>query len=300
MQNVDTQNKQKTIADFLFKEAPEAAISGLYKGMESGVNAIAKGMEFGVGILSDYVENPVRNVTLDVATMGSAKGLKFLGAAGLLNPRLGKESYSVFRGLENIDASKESLARLLVGNKIVGGGKKLFGMEQNFPKSTYTTLFPQLAEDYARGRIFKEGARNTPGTVLRFQIPGLYVSDINQKASQELAQALERNRMQGLDLIPNYEVKSILRKYGGAVQGNINEAHLPIFSDVMETARVVAKDPTLSSTLGTIRFREGVPVRFLEDLEFVGGKRTSQETIKRLNDPKRIQEVIDFLNKIAR
>ena len=57
MQNVETKNKQKTIADFLFKEAPEAAISGLYKGME-----------FGVGILSDYVENPVRNVTFDVAT----------------------------------------------------------------------------------------------------------------------------------------------------------------------------------------------------------------------------------------
>ena len=289
MQNVDTQNKQKTIADFLFKEAPEAAISGLYKGMQAGV-----------GILSDYVENPARNISFDIATMGSAKALKFLGAAGLLNPRLGKESYSVFRGLENIDASKESLARLLVGNKIVGGGKKLFGMERDFPKSTYTTLFPQLAEDYARGRIFKEGARNSAGTVLRFQIPGVYVQDINQKASQELIQALERNRMKGLDLIPNYEVKRILRKQGGAVQGNINDANLPIFSDVMETAKVVAQDPTLRSTLGTIRFREGVPVRFLEDLEFVGGKRTSQETIKRLNDPKRKQEVIDFLNKIAR
>ena len=72
-QNVETKNKQKTIADFLFKEAPEAAISGLYKGMESGVNAIAKGMEFGVGILSDYVENPVRNVTFDVATAGAGK-----------------------------------------------------------------------------------------------------------------------------------------------------------------------------------------------------------------------------------
>ena len=288
-QNVETKNKQKTIADFLFKKAPETAISGLYKGMQAGV-----------GILSDYVENPARNISFDIATMGSAKALKFLGAAGLLNPRLGKESYSVFRGLENIDASKESLARLVVGNKIVGGGKKLFGMEQNFPKSTYTTLFPQLAEDYARGRIFKDGARNSPGTVLRFQIPGVYVQDINQKASQELVQALERNRMKGLDLIPNYEVKSILRKQGGAVQGNINDANLPIFSDVMETAKVVAQDPTLSSTLGTIRFREGVPVRFLEDLEFVGGKRTSKETIKRLNDPKRIQEVIDFLNKIAR
>jgi hypothetical protein len=288
-QNVETKNKQKTIADFLLKEAPEAAISGLYKGMQAGV-----------GILSDYVENPARNISFDIATMGSAKALKFLGAVGLLNPRLGKQSYSAFRGLENIDASKESLARLVVGNKIVGGGKKLFGMEQNFPKSTYTTLFPQLAEDYARGRIFKQGARNSPGTVLRFQIPGMYVQDINQKASQELAQALERNRMQGLDFIPNYEVKSILRKYGGAVQGNINDANLPIFSDVMETAKVVAQDPTVSSTLGTIRFREGVPVRFLEDLEFVGGKRTSQETIKRLNDPKRIQEVIDFLNKIAR
>lgn len=289
MQNVDTKNKQKTIADFLLKEAPEAAISGLYKGMQAGV-----------GILSDYVENPARNISFDIATMGSAKALKFLGAAGLLNPRLGKESYSVFRGLENIDASKESLARLLVGNKIVGGGKKLFGMEQNFPKSTYTTLFPQLAEDYARGRIFKEGARNSAGTVLRFQIPGRYVQNINEQAVKEFEKQLQRNRMKGLDFIPNYEVKSILRKYGGAVQGNINDANLPVFNDVMETAKVVAQDPTLSSTLGTIRFREGVPVRFLEDLEFVGGKRTSQETIKRLNDPKRIQEVIDFLNKIAR
>lgn len=288
-QNVETKNKQKTIADFLLKEAPEAAISGLYKGME-----------FGVGILSDYVENPARNISFDIATMGSAKALKFLGAAGLLNPRLGKQSYSAFRGLENIDASKESLARLVVGNKIVGGGKKLFGMEQNFPKSTYTTLFPQLAEDYARGGIFKEGARNSPGTVLRFQIPGRYVQDINEQAVKEFEKQLQRNRMKGLDFLPNYEVKSILRKYGGAVQGNINDANLPVFSDVMETAKVVAKDPTVSSTLGTIRFREGVPVRFLEDLEFVGGKRTSQETIKRLNDPKRIQEVIDFLNKIAR
>jgi hypothetical protein len=289
MQNVDTKNKQKTIADFLLKEAPEAAISGLYKGMQAGV-----------GILSDYVENPARNISFDIATMGSAKALKFLGAAGLLNPRLGKESYSVFRGLENIDASKESLARLLVGNKIVGGGKKLFGMEQNFPKSTYTTLFPQLAEDYARGRIFKEGARNSAGTVLRFQIPGRYVQNINEQAVKEFEKQLQRNRMKGLDFIPNYEVKSILRKYGGAVQGNINDANLPVFNDVMETAKVVAQDPTLSSTLGTIRFREGVPVRFLEDLEFVGGKRTSQETIKRLNDPKRIQEVIDFLNRIAK
>jgi hypothetical protein len=288
-QNVETKNKQKTIADFLLKQAPEAAISGLYKGMQAGV-----------GILSDYVENPARNISFDIATMGSAKALKFLGAAGLLNPRLGKESYSVFRGLENIDASKESLARLLVGNKIVGGGKKLFGMEQNFPKSTYTTLFPQLAEDYARGRIFKEGARNSAGTVLRFQIPGRYVQNINEQAVKEFEKQLQRNRMKGLDFIPNYEVKSILRKYGGAVQGNINDANLPVFNDVMETAKVVAQDPTLSSTLGTIRFREGVPVRFLEDLEFVGGKRTSQETIKRLNDPKRIQEVIDFLNKIAR
>ena len=289
MQNVDTKNKQKTIADFLLKEAPEAAISGLYKGMQAGV-----------GILSDYVENPARNISFDIATMGSAKALKFLGAAGLLNPRLGKESYSVFRGLENIDASKESLARLLVGNKIVGGGKKLFGMEQNFPKSTYTTLFPQLAEDYARGRIFKEGARNSAGTVLRFQIPGRYVQNINEQAVKEFEKQLQRNRMKGLDFLPNYEVKSILRKYGGAVQGNINDANLPVFNDVMETAKVVAQDPTLSSTLGTIRFREGVPVRFLEDLEFVGGKRTSQETIKRLNDPKRIQEVIDFLNRIAK
>jgi len=289
MENVETKNKAKTISDFLFKKAPETAISGLYKGMQAGV-----------GVLADYVENPGRNIALDVATMGGAKGLKFLGAAGLLMPRIGKKSYSVFRGLENIDASKESLARLVVGNKIVGGGKKIFGMERDFPQSTYTTLFPQLAENYARGGIFKGGTRNSPGTVLRFQIPGEYVSNINKQAVEALEKEFQKNKMQGIDFIPTYSSKRILRKEGGAVQGNINEANFPLFEDVMQTAKVVAGDPTLESTLGTIRFREGVPVKFLEDLEFIGGKRTSPKTVERLNDPKRIKEVIEFLNSLVK
>ena len=137
-QNVETKNKQKTIADFLLKEAPEAAISGLYKGMQAGV-----------GILSDYVENPARNISFDIATAGAGKGLKFLGATGLISSRLMDDAFDYFRGVPM--ASREnSLSKLVDDGMLTGGGKKIWGDAKNFPKSTYATLSPKYAEGYAK------------------------------------------------------------------------------------------------------------------------------------------------------
>ena len=303
MQNVETKNKQKTIADFLLKEAPEAAISGLYKGMESGVNAIAKGMEFGVGILSDYVENPVRNITFDVATAGAGKFVAPL-AGGLLRSRIMDDAYDYFRGV-NKASTEESLSKLVEDEMLVGGGKKIWGDAKNFPKSTYATLSPKYAEGYAKNLNFGQrvddiNVLNEPGTVFRFEVPSSYIYDINKEATDEIARRIGQKSFDP-DYFDNI-VQSIMRDKGGLVQGNLNQARYPFMSDMDELVRRFAGDPkglNLSGlTRGTYRFREGIPIKFLSDLEFVPGYRTTTGTTKILNDPKRVQEVIDYLRSL--
>ena len=293
MQNVDTQNKQKTIADFLLKEAPEAAISGLYKGME-----------FGVGILSDYIENPARNISFDVATAGFGKGLKFLGAAGLLESRIMDDAYDYFRGV-NRASTEKSLSKLVEEGMLVGGGKKIWGDAKNFPKSTYATLSPKYAEGYAKNlnfgqRVDNINVLNEPGTVFRFEVPASYIYDINKEATDEIARRIGQKSFDP-DYFDNI-VQSIMRDKGGLVQGNLNQARYPFMSDMDELVKRFAGDPkgldTSGLTRGTYRFREGIPIKFLSDLEFVPGVNTSQATIKRLNDAIRRKELIDILKNL--
>lgn len=290
-QNVETKNKQKTIADFLFKEAPEAAISGLYKGME-----------FGVGILSDYVENPARNITFDVATAGAGKFVTPI--AGLLRSRIMDDAYDYFRGV-NKASTEESLSKLVEEGMLVGGGKKIWGDAKNFPKSTYATLSPKYAEGYAKNlnfgqRVDNINVLNEPGTVFRFEVPSSYIYDINKEATDEIARRIGQKSFDP-DYFDNI-VQSIMRDKGGLVQGNLNQARYPFMSDMDELVKRFAGDPkgldTSRLTRGTYRFREGIPVKFLSDLEFVPGYRTTTGTTKILNDPKRVQEVIDYLRSL--
>jgi hypothetical protein len=303
MQNVDTQNKQKTIADFL-EQAPVSAITGLYKGMESGVNAIYKGMEAGVGILSDYVENPARNISFDIATAGFGKGLKFLGAAGLLESRIMDDAYDYFRGV-NRASTEKSLSKLVDDGMLTGGGKKIWGDAEKFPKSTYTTLFPRYAEGYAKNLSFGQRADNLnvlnePGTVFRFEVPASYISEVNKEATEEISKRIGQKSFDP-DYFDNI-VQSIMRDKGGLVQGNLNQARYPFMSDMDELVKRFAGDPkglvTSGLTRGTYRFREGIPIKFLSDLEFVPGVNTSQATIKRLNDAIRRKELIDILKNL--
>ena len=253
-QNVETKNKQKTIADFLFKEAPEAAISGLYKGME-----------FGVGILSDYVENPARNITFDVATAGAGKFVTPI--AGLLRSRIMDDAYDYFRGV-NKASTEESLSKLVEDSMLVG--------------------------------VDNINVLNEPGTVFRFEVPSSYIYDINKEATDEIARRIGQKSFDP-DYFDNI-VQSIMRDKGGLVQGNLNQARYPFMSDMDELVRRFAGDPkgldTSRLTRGTYRFREGIPVKFLSDLEFVPGYRTTTGTTKILNDPKRVQEVIDYLRSL--
>lgn len=289
-QNVETKNKQKTIADFLLKEAPEAAISGLYKGMQAGV-----------GILSDYVENPAKNISFDIATAGAGKGLKFLGAAGLINSRLMDDAFDYFRGVPMASREK-SLSKLVEDGMLVGGGKKIWGDAAKFPKSTYATLFPKYAEGYAKNlnfgqRVDNPNVLNEAGTIFRFEIPASYISEVNKEATEEIARRVGQKSFD-----PNYFdniTQSIMRDKGGLVQGNLNQARYPYISDIETLVRRAAGDPeglvTSGLTRGTYRFREGIPIKYLSDLEFVPGVNTSQATIKRLNDAIRIRELMDIL-----
>jgi hypothetical protein len=93
-----------------------------------------------------------------------------------------------------------------------------------------------------------------------------------------------------------------MRDKGGLVQGNLNQARYPFMSDMDELVKRFAGDPkglvTSGLTRGTYRFREGIPIKFLSDLEFVPGVNTSQATIKRLNDAIRRKELIDILKNL--
>jgi hypothetical protein len=289
-QNVETKNKQKTIADFLLKEAPEAAISGLYKGMQAGA-----------GILSDYVENPARNVTFDVATAGFGKGLKFLGATGLISSRLMDDAFDYFRGVPT-SSRKKSLSKLVEDGMLVGGGQKIWGDAAKFPKSTYATLFPRYAESYAKNLSFGQRAKNInvlnePGTIFRFEVPASYISEVNKEATEEIARRIGQKSFNP-DYFDNI-VQSVMRDKGGLVQGNLNQARYPYISDIEKLVRQAVEDPkgrmTSGLTRGTYRFREGIPIQFLSDLEFVPGVNTSQAAIKRLNDAIRKKEIMDML-----
>ena len=287
-QNVETKNKQKTIADFLFKKAPEAAISGLYKGMQAGV-----------GILSDYVENPARNISFDVATAGAGKFVTPI--AGLLRSRIMDDAFDYFRGVP-IASREKSLSKLVEDGMLVGGGKKIWGDAAKFPKSTYATLSPKYAEGYAKNLQFGQRVENTnvlneAGTVFRFEVPASYISEVNKEATEEIARRVGEKSFD-----PNYFdniVNSIMRDKGGLVQGNLNQSRYPYISDIEKLVRRFAGDPkgkmTSGLTRGTYRFREGIPIKYLSDLEFVPGVNTSQATIKRLNDDIRIKELIDAL-----
>jgi hypothetical protein len=299
-QNVETKNKQKTIADFL-EQAPVSAITGLYKGMEAGVNAIYKGMEVGVGILSDYVENPARNISFDVATAGAGKFVTPI--AGLLRSRIMDDAYDYFRGV-NRASTKESLSKLVEDGMLVGGGKKIWGDAAKFPKSTYATLSPKYAESYAKNlqfgqRVDNPNVLNEAGTVFRFEIPASYIYDINKEATDEIARRIGQKSFDP-DYFDNI-VQSIMRDKGGLVQGNLNQARYPYISDIEKLVRRFAGDPkgkmTSGLTRGTYRFREGIPIKYLSDLEFVPGVNTSQATIKRLNDAIRRRELMDILKK---
>ena len=291
-QNVETKNKQKTISDFLFKEAPEAAISGLYKGMESGV-----------GILSDYVENPARNISFDVATAGFGKGLKFLGATGLISPKLFDDAFHFFRGVDS-PSTEKALSKLIDDKMLVGGGKKIWGDAAKFPKSTYATLFPRYAQGYAKnldlGGIMSKRKLGNPGTIFRFKVPETYIYEVNKEASEEIARRVGQKSFD-----PDYYsniIDAVLRDKGGLVQGNLNVAGYPFKDDLAKLAKIAADDPkgkmTNMITRGTYRFREGIPIKFLDDYEFVPGANTSQATIKRLNDAIRKKEIMDILKSL--
>lgn len=160
----------KTLSDYLLKEIPELAISGLYKGLG-----------FGVDVLSDYVTNPVENVAFDTATLGAGKGLKAISPLlmGLMNPSKQKGITSFFRGVKLDDpeydlnkgitdmSRKEQLAKMIRGRSFVGGAAELEynsigtpinpnpydNIPERFAKEnrniTYASLFPNTAESYA-------------------------------------------------------------------------------------------------------------------------------------------------------
>ena len=160
----------KTLADYLLKEIPELAISGLYKGLG-----------FGVDVLSDYVTNPVENVAFDTATLGAGKGLKAISPLimGLMKPSKKKGISSFFRGLKLDDpeydmnkgitdmSRKEQLGKMIRGRSFVGGAAELEydrigtainpniydNVPERFAKEnrniTYASLFPNTSETYA-------------------------------------------------------------------------------------------------------------------------------------------------------
>lgn len=160
----------KTLADYLLKEIPELAISGLYKGLG-----------FGVDVLSDYVTNPVENVAFDVATAGTGKGIKAISPflIGLMKPSKQKGITSFFRGVKLDDpeydinkgitdmSRKEQLGKMIRGRNFVGGAAELEydrigtpinpnpydNIPERFAKEnrniTYASLFPNTAESYA-------------------------------------------------------------------------------------------------------------------------------------------------------
>lgn len=300
--NVETENKQTTLSDilkksdnFLFRTAPEAAIG-----------AIATGLETGVGIIADYVKNPVKNITFDVATLGLGSKIKGLGlAAGLLKPTVSKGSASFFRGDERILPTSDALEKLIKRGKRVGGGKKIFSSHEmgKHPDVLYTSLSPSYAERYASGFTL-QGPGNLPGTVSKFQVPYEYIFSQNKNVTPRLLKSYEEalrtfNPSQSSSPMRMSE-EEIVKKYGKVVHGNIGESGYPSLSDIEELTRIILKNPEKITTEGTFRFRDGIPIKFLKDLEFVPTSNTSQKTIDYLNDPTRIQETINYLQSLYR
>tara|TARA_R100000742_G_C4259410_1_gene77241 strand:- start:89 stop:1012 length:924 start_codon:yes stop_codon:yes gene_type:complete len=298
-ENIETKNKQKTLSDilkgadnFLFRTAPESVIGG-----------ISKGLGLGVDILSDYVKNPVQNISFDAATLGLGKGLKGIGlAAGLLKPTVSKGSISLFRGDERTLPTRTEMEKLIKKGKRVGGGKKIFSSHEmgKYPDVLYTSLSPSYAERYASGFTLK-GSGNLPGTVSKFQVPYEYFYSQNKNVTPRLLKAYEEARSKSKyssnssDYLMRINERELMKKYGKVLHGNIGESRYPSLSDMDELTRIILKNPEQITTEGTYRFRDGIPIKFLQDLEFVPGLNTSQRTVDYLNNPKRIQETIKYL-----
>tara|TARA_R110002153_G_scaffold202340_2_gene355471 strand:- start:206 stop:1144 length:939 start_codon:yes stop_codon:yes gene_type:complete len=307
-ENIETKNKQKTLSDilkgtddFLFRTLPEAVIGG-----------ISKGLGLGVGILSDYVKNPVQNIAFDAATLGLGKGIKGIGlAAGLLNPKIKKGSVSLFRGDENVFPTTTSMQKLVEKGKRIGGGKKIFTKDKEiYPGVLYSTLFPKYAERYASGFTLS-GSKEFPGTVSQFQIPHEYISRQNKVASAQLVKLYEniKNKMKKSPFeYSQFEAQHdmrrgetrIMRDVGQIIKGSLGENKYPSFSDLEELAELAAKNPEdiKNATKGVYRFRKGIPIKFLENLEFVPGKNTSYRQREFLNNPDRIKELISYLKEL--
>lgn len=305
-ENIETKNKQKTLSDilkstdnFLFKTGPEALIGG-----------ISKGLGLGVDMLSDYIKNPAENIAFDAATLGLGKGIKFAGlAGGLLNPKIKKGSVSLFRGDENVLPTTTAMQKLVEKGKRVGGNKKIFNKDrENYPKVLYSTLFPNYAERYASGYSLS-GSKELPGTVSQFQVPYEYIMKKNELASARLVKAFDKvkNKMAESPVeynhnIADYDLRRgetrIMRDVGQVIKGAIGENKYPSLSEIEELAEMAAKNPEEITTKGIYRFRDGIPIKFLENLEFVPGKNTSYKQKEFLNDPIRIKELISYLKEL--
>mgnify|MGYP000055246015 FL=1 len=305
-ENIETKNKQKTLSDvlkgadnFLFKTGPEALIGG-----------ISKGLGLGVDILSDYVKNPVQNIAFDAATLGLGKGIKGIGlAAGLLNPKIKKGSVSLFRGDENVLPTTTAMQKLVEKGKRVGGGKKIFNKDKdNYPGVLYSTLFPNYAERYASGYSLT-GSKELPGTVSQFQVPYEYIMKKNELASAQLVKAYDKVKSKMVDSpfeynanMADYDLRrnetKIMRDVGQVIRGAVGQNKYPSLLDIEELAEMAAKNPEEITHKGIYRFREGIPIKFLENLEFVPGKNTSYKQKEFLNDPNRIKELISYLKEL--
>jgi len=90
----------------------------------------------------------------------------------------------------------------------------------------------------------------------------------------------------------------IMRDVGQVIKGAIGENKYPSLSEIEELAEMAAKNPEEITTKGIYRFRDGIPIKFLENLEFVPGKNTSYKQKEFLNDPIRIKELISYLKEL--
>jgi len=90
----------------------------------------------------------------------------------------------------------------------------------------------------------------------------------------------------------------IMRDVGQVIRGAVGQNKYPSLLDIEELAEMAAKNPEEITHKGIYRFREGIPIKFLENLEFVPGKNTSYKQKEFLNDPNRIKELISYLKEL--
>ena len=282
---------ENTLANILMKQIPEMTISGVYKGLGSVV-----------GILSDYVENPAKNVAFDVATAGTAKGFKLaapfmMGSIKGMKPITNNEFLSLFRGLRNM-SSKRSLGKTVKGENIVGGGRSVprIAKRRQHEDIIYTSLFPKTAESYATNQIGY--SKNKIGTLLQFDVPWDHIGKVNEGAVSELADLYSKNVI-GDRRLAIWE-KEILARKGGFLQQVGMDYKYPEFEILEELSMQAKNNPLLDlPTKGIYTFKEGIPTKYLSDIKFI--PRIQDKALERqLNRPERIENILDYLKSLKR